>query len=116
TDTFAPAGAPGQAAAPAAAEPEPENQPFERDGRWWFRRGEELLVYDEQTGQWMPAPQPVPGGQYYAGAGASAGPQTSAAPAEEAQSSAGGFWKCPSCGAVNGSTATSCRMCFAARP
>ena len=27
-----------------------------------------------------------------------------------------GHWKCPTCGAVNGSTATSCRMCFTARP
>jgi ribosomal protein L40E len=27
----------------------------------------------------------------------------------------GSGWKCPNCGAVNGSTATSCRMCFTAR-
>ncbi len=92
-----------QAAAPPAAQ-EPQDQPFERDGRWWFRRGNELLIYDEQSAQWVPAPAepagamgaaPVPGGEAVGDSG---------------------FWKCPSCGAVNGSTATSCRMCFTARP
>jgi hypothetical protein len=94
---------------------EPEGQPFERDGRWWFRRGDELLVYDEMSGQWQPAPQP-------AGATETQEVPTvegeselgSQAPPEAAQP--GAFWKCPSCGAVNGSTATSCRMCFTARP
>src|SRR5688500_12166659 len=37
---------------PAPAEPitdvPDEDGPFERDGRWWFRRDGELLVYDEQ--------------------------------------------------------------------
>ena len=87
---------------PAAAEPahrtrvdEPQEQPFERDGRWWFRRGAELLLYDESTGQWVPAPTTEPG------------------PADQEGQ---GFWKCPSCGAVNGATATTCRMCFSARP
>jgi hypothetical protein len=91
---------------------EPEEQPFERDGRWWFKRGGELLVYDEGTGQWVAAP---------AGAGAGAVTTTpavsststltsSVAGAETAEG-----WKCSSCGAVNGSTATSCRMCFAPR-
>jgi hypothetical protein len=89
----------------------PEEQPIERDGRWWFKRGGELLLYDETTAQWVPAPMPEsPGGNEPAddsnGAefgGAAASPQSS-------------FWKCPSCGAVNGSTASTCRMCFAARP
>jgi hypothetical protein len=96
--------------ATAASAAEPEDQPFERDGRWWFRRGDELLVYDEQAGQWVPAPSdsPSPGQPQ----------QTQEVPAasggEEAARS--GFWKCPNCGAVNGSTATSCRMCFAGRP
>ncbi len=89
----------------------PEEQPIERDGRWWFKRGGELLLYDETTAQWVPAPMPdSPGGNEPAGnsngvefGGAAAATQSS-------------FWKCPSCGAVNGSTASTCRMCFAARP
>ncbi len=92
----------------------PEEQPFERDGRWWFKRGDELLVYDEGTGQWTPAPATggVPGDQ----TPATALSQVSAtAPVPEAEAEAG-FWKCPSCGAVNGSTADSCRMCFTSRP
>lgn len=103
--------APAEVAAapePAAAAPEPaaepQEQPFERDGRWWFRRGNELLVYDETSGQWVPAPSAAP-----VGGAAAAG-------AAEPAASEGGFWKCPSCGAVNGSTATTCRMCFTARP
>jgi hypothetical protein len=108
-------------------EDEPQEQPFERDGRWWFRRGDELLVYDEQTGQWMPAPTSravtlgSDDGDVAGGTGSSA-----SAPGDEqpsgrsgewtSQETSGGFWKCPSCGAVNGSTATSCRMCFTPRP
>jgi outer membrane biosynthesis protein TonB len=114
-----PAPQPAQAATPASETPQgvqaqpaaaadPQEQPFERNGRWWFRRGDELLVYDEQTGQWVPAPAGGTGAQP-APAGASVGTET--APQEQA-----GYWKCPSCGAVNGSTATSCRMCFAQRP
>jgi hypothetical protein len=89
----------------------PEEQPIEREGRWWFKRGGELLLYDETTAQWVPAPMPEarrgdepPGnsnGVEFGGAAAAT------------QAS---FWKCPSCGAVNGSTASTCRMCFAARP
>jgi cytoskeletal protein RodZ len=161
-------------------QPEPEEEPFERYGRWWFRRGEELLVYDEVSGQWMPAPTPSPsptsgfdvsapqasGEGSWTSSGAetaareprgladweqearraaeeahpSGHGQTGAAslhtpgaetepthavqaptPVESGEPSSGqrgvaGFWKCPSCGAVNGSTATSCRMCFAQRP
>jgi hypothetical protein len=85
---------------------EPEEQPFERDGRWWFKRGGELLVYDEGTGQWVAAPG---GASSAAGAGAT---QTLTAPTA---TDTGEGWKCSSCGAVNGSTATSCRMCFAPR-
>jgi hypothetical protein len=36
-----------------------------------------------------------------------------AQPAQREQT--GSFWKCASCGAINGSTATSCRMCFTPR-
>jgi hypothetical protein len=124
------AGAGAAAAEPQAAEPaateEPKEQPFERDGKWFFRRGDELLTYEESTGQWVPAEGPQ--------TGTAAAP--SAAPVQEddtqrfettpetsegaeepvAATSSGGFWKCPSCGAVNGSTATTCRMCFTARP
>jgi hypothetical protein len=104
----------------AAAE-DPQEQPFERDGRWWFRRGDELLVYEEQTGQWVAAAEPSTSGSVAATTGA--GPSSSGA-AEGSSAGqvttqlepAGSFWKCPSCGAVNGSTATSCRMCFTARP
>jgi hypothetical protein len=89
----------------------PEEQPIERDGRWWFKRGGELLLYDETTAQWVPAPMPeAPGGSEPAGD--SNGAEFGGA-AASTQSS---FWKCPSCGAVNGSTASTCRMCFAARP
>ncbi|MFN2588961.1 MAG: Ran-binding zinc finger domain-containing protein [Actinomycetota bacterium] len=102
---------------------DPQEQPFERDGRWWFRRGDELLVYEEQSGQWVSAAEPSKTGSLATGA---TGTTESAAPAEGAGAAAGqvttqlepagSFWKCPSCGAVNGSTATSCRMCFTARP
>lgn len=107
-------------AAEDAAE-DPQEQPFERDGRWWFRRGDELLVYEEQTGQWVAAGDQQPGGApASASAGATGAAGTGAAPAEgqvtTQQEAVGSFWKCPSCGAVNGSTATSCRMCFTARP
>lgn len=143
---------------------EPEEQPFERDGRWWFKRGHELLVYDEQTGQWEPAPSPTvqalatnptsaqagaitaefaglrddaPTSRSQTKSDAEAAPVTATedtndtddeeevpetpTPAVEGEPQpvreweSGSFWKCPSCGAVNGSTATSCRMCFAAR-
>jgi hypothetical protein len=166
-------------------EDEPEEQPFERDGRWWFKRGGELLVYDEVEGQWQPvagspastpsavvtnptsaeagainaelaslsddSPAPYRGAETtessageaesalgspsatpvvesaapdatteMATVGASDGdtpaPGSSEEPVQPVQEwKSGSFWKCPSCGAVNGSTATSCRMCFAAR-
>ncbi|MBW3594523.1 MAG: zinc finger Ran-binding domain-containing protein [Actinobacteria bacterium] len=37
-------------------------------------------------------------------------------PAEPDAMDVGMHWKCPACGVINGSTATTCRMCFAARP
>lgn len=120
-------------AASPPQEEEPQEQPFERDGRWWFRRGDELLVYDEVSGQWEPAPEgdtarPEPSEP--AAAAPAVTETTPEATHETAQtettgwsepqdraqtSSAGSFWKCPSCGAINGSTATSCRMCFTPR-
>jgi predicted RNA-binding Zn-ribbon protein involved in translation (DUF1610 family) len=116
TASAAPVAATSAAAQPAAAQPgaagDPQDQPFERDGRWWFKRGDELLVYDEGTGQW----QPAPGG---AGVAAAAGTGTAQMPAvggAVATQEVGAHWKCPTCGAVNGSTAASCRMCFTARP
>lgn len=105
-----PAAASGAAATPSTSAglrgDEPEEQPFERDGRWWFKRGGELLVYDEGTGQWVAAP----------GGAAGAGDTQSFATTTTATSTdVGEGWKCSSCGAINGSTATSCRMCFAPR-
>lgn len=107
----------------AAHADDPQEEPFQRDGRWWFKRGDELLLYDEASGQWQPAP-----GDSSAAPAAAASPaatsgatttgvqttQVAAAPAVADQVST--FWKCPTCGAVNGSTAATCRMCFAARP
>lgn len=87
---------------------EPEEQPFERDGRWWFKRGGELLVYDEGTGQWVAAPS--------AGGSTTTPTSTTTVGAPTAgRADTGEGWKCASCGAVNGSTATTCRMCFAPR-
>ena len=103
-----------QEAQPAAAVAveEPQEQPFERDGRWWFRRGDELLVYNDASGQWEAAPsETAPAAGVAAPAAATADAEQGAQTQEQQ-----GFWKCPSCGAVNGSTATTCRMCFSARP
>lgn len=104
----------------AAHADDPQEEPFQRDGRWWFRRGDELLLYDEASGQWQPAPE----GEPSAGAASATGPtparasgsttQTQNMPAVADQVAT--YWKCPTCGAVNGSTAATCRMCFAARP
>src|SRR5687768_7973187 len=33
----------------AAHADDPQEEPFQRDGRWWFRRGDELLLYDESS-------------------------------------------------------------------
>jgi hypothetical protein len=119
-----------------SAESKDDDQPFEQGGRWYFRRDGELLVYDETTGEWVdaeakggdsPEGQPSqqfdqPGGDVSSGA-ADVDDGTEAFEAFDAEDEpapepepAGGFWKCPSCGAVNGSTAATCRMCFAARP
>lgn len=43
-------------------------------------------------------------------------PAVTPPPADPSDQASGGHWKCPACGVINGSTATSCRMCFAARP
>lgn len=160
-------------AGPAPAEPEAAegDAPFEQDGRWWYRSGGELLVYDEQTESWVlpstttpdteswvvpspttPDPEPEPHPLDEA-RGWDTTPQEETAPqevttpeeataapipepvaepepitgpaveeeaAQEQPASApageGTHWKCPACGVINGSTATSCRMCFAARP
>jgi hypothetical protein len=32
----------------------PNGKPFERDGRWWFRRDGELLVYNDHSRRWEP--------------------------------------------------------------
>lgn len=107
----------------AAHADDPQEEPFQRDGRWWFRRGNELLLYDESSGQWQPAPEgQMPGasgetpsaaaGGQIADAVTTTSTQTMPAVADQVAT----FWKCPTCGAVNGSTAATCRMCFAARP
>lgn len=169
-----------------------EEGPYEQDGRWWFRRGAELLVYDEQLEQWVdssaaseepaatpamepeavatsepvaqrepvaepephpldearewtaredhtsplpsaadhapapvadaPAPEPTPvATTEVTSPAAISEPVNAPAPIAEdsgtqEQPASGGHWKCPSCGVINGSTASSCRMCFGARP
>jgi hypothetical protein len=125
------------------SEPEPEEKPFQRDGRWWFRRDDELLVYDEASGEWLPgdagAASPflittdhAPAAADATSSGLSRGTASVATREREdvpeeavgrfaegeatEQVSAPSFWKCATCGAVNGSTGTTCRMCFAARP
>lgn len=111
----------------AAHADDPQEEPYQRDGRWWFRRGDELLIYDEASGQWQPAPEgetPAPSGvaqatsgapgDTAAAAGVTTATQTESIPAVADQVTT--YWKCPTCGAVNGSTAATCRMCFAARP
>ena len=124
--------------APQSTLDEPEEQPFERNGRWFFKREGELLVYEEGTGEWVPAesadaepPKAPPGWSppetSEAAATSPAGligdtpTDTAELDAVEAEEeprpvAGGGFWKCPSCGAVNGSSAATCRMCFSARP
>lgn len=118
--------APVPSAAPSEQEEAPEG-PFERDGRWWFRRGEELLVYDEQRGEWTPEIHPLedasgwdevpvavvdaPSSIAAPGTSEPAGSPAPTGPDEPVK-----HWRCPTCGAVNGLTAASCRMCFAARP
>lgn len=155
-----------------------EEGPYEQDGRWWFRRDGELLVYDEQLERWVdgnapsnesvavsdphapatpepaaqadpvggPEPHPLDEAREWtaperretaqvstvSGSGAESpavADVTSPAPVPEpvnapapivedagSQGASAGHWKCPSCGVINGSTAASCRMCFAARP
>jgi hypothetical protein len=150
---------------------EDEEGPYEQDGRWWFRRGAELLVYDEQLERWVdsstaseeptatpavepepvaepephpldearewtaredqtspipvaetPAPEPTPvATTEVTSPAAISEPVNAPAPIAEdsgsqEQPASGGHWKCPSCGVINGSTASSCRMCFGARP
>ncbi len=115
----------------------PEGQPFERDGRWWFRRDGELLVYDDATSEWKAAPETGPAspatgpavtaanvdktarGETLGGGATTAilerGPLTHEGPLRP-RSEGATSWKCRTCGATNGSAATGCRMCFSARP
>jgi Na+-transporting methylmalonyl-CoA/oxaloacetate decarboxylase gamma subunit len=136
------------AQSPSSLRDLPQDEPFERDGRWWFVRGDELLVYDEGTGQWTPGDPSAlglsgasqtqaraagqeashsqgaqqPGGQgatsempAVSGSYQSHDPAGTAPSSGQEQTAEGGFWKCPSCGAVNGSTSPTCRMCFTPR-
>ena len=155
-------------------EPGPAEGPFEKDGRWWYRQDDDLLVYDDRTEQWVAAEtHPLEAARGWDAGPIDAGPapaeaapvaaQPEAAPepayasepvgatpealggtqepavetvepvtaapisepvdppppitdATEEAPAAATHWKCPACGVINGSTATSCRMCFAARP
>ncbi len=99
---------PTSTAAPTLTGNEPEEQPFERDGRWWFKRGGDLLVYDEGTGQWVPAGAAP-------GAATASVASTGGYSAPTTTGDVGEGWRCSSCGAINGSTATVCRMCFTPR-
>ncbi|MDQ3753033.1 MAG: hypothetical protein M3333_09135 [Actinomycetota bacterium] len=116
---------------------EPEGQPFERDGSWWFRRDGELLVYDDATSEWKAAPEtgptsPATGPPVTAanvdkaahgealGGGATATLQRGGLHSHEGplrpRSAGATSWKCRTCGATNGSAAAGCRMCFSAKP
>ncbi len=142
-----PASVGASASAATPAQDGPQEQPFERDGRWWFKRGNELLVYDEVTSQWVAAETAAAsptGGFDLSGSSQGAGASDSSAAREktsgvpepslaaqpapnattetaaeqsgrEEQTVAGQGWKCSSCGAVNASSSSTCRMCFAAR-
>ena len=163
---------------PQPATEEADDGPYERDGRWWYRRDGELLVYDERLEEWvdpnaLEARTGPPENEPLADPGAPAErqesmgtsvtdppepvgqPDSEAHPLDEAKgwdatpstfapipepvsppepitqvetgtdptdepkpmaSESTSHWKCPACGVINGSTATSCRMCFAARP
>jgi cytoskeletal protein RodZ len=105
-----------QPAAEPVAQDDPQDQPFERDGRWWFRRGDELLVHDEQSEQWVSAPQPAAATTQPSGLSAVGETHDRHVPVTEEAAESESFWKCPSCDALNGSTAGTCRMCFTARP
>ena len=160
--------------APAEVEPPVETSPpgtdtaegpYEKDGRWWYRQDDELLVYDDRTEQWVvpelhpleeargwdtasvepaapvssppvetapvePAPAPVeptPAPVAATPEPVSAAPipepvdppapiATGEAAEDDDSPQMAAHWKCPACGVINGSAATSCRMCFAARP
>ena len=185
TETPAVEEEPSYAGEVATAAVPDEEGPFERDGRWWFRRDGDELVYDEQLEEWVdpnasaaqpdqeaaaqpepvatesvalapePAaeaapevePHPLDEAREWK-APAQSAPVTETTPIEEAspapipepvsapapipepvsapapitetsegsQGESGTHWKCPACGVINGSTASSCRMCFAARP
>jgi ribosomal protein L40E len=106
----------GMESAFAAHADDPQEEPFQRDGRWWFKRGNELLLYDEATGQWQPVAGPPGASPGAAVAGQTGGTATQTAPVPGVADQVATFWKCATCGAVNGSTAATCRMCFAARP
>jgi hypothetical protein len=100
---------------------EPESQPFEREGRWWFRRDGELLVFEESSGEWAPVEAgPWPTRTEALAAEADTAPssvKTEPSPQEpEISWPDRTFWKCGTCGAVNGATAATCRMCFAPSP
>jgi ribosomal protein L40E len=100
----------------AAHADDPQEEPFQRDGRWWFKRGDELLLYDEASGQWQPAPADTGSASQPAAAPVQTAATTATAQVPVVADQVATFWKCPTCGAVNGSTAATCRMCFAARP
>jgi hypothetical protein len=44
----------GMAQAPTASTQ--DSAPFQKDGKWWARRADGLLMYDEASQKWMPAP------------------------------------------------------------
>jgi hypothetical protein len=96
-------------------EPHPPFEPFEAPAAEGSAPAQDEIADQPVEAESVQAEEPVATEQPAMEEPAAAEAVTEPAPAEE-QAQPASYWKCPSCGVVNGSTATSCRMCFTARP